>query len=132
MKLTKKVVVVVMSAVTLLSMSAISASAASGTLGSMTYSSYQYSSHQWTISTSYGYANHVVSCSGTGTYYTSTAKTTSTTGCGNGSSTSGTSANMYNSYGYGWKKCVSTHSATETGGSVISKSGWTVNGTYVY
>lgn len=39
---------------------------------------------------------------------------------------------MYNNYGYGWKKCVSSHSATETGGSVISKTGWTVNGYYVY
>lgn len=132
MKLTKKIVAAIMSVMVFSSMSAITANAASGTLGSMSYSSYQYSAHQWTISTSYGYANHAVSCSGTGTYYTSTAKTTSTTGNGNGSSTSGTSANMYNNYGYGWKKCVSSHSATETGGSVISKTGWTVNGYYVY
>lgn len=125
MKLAKKIVAVVMSMVAFSSMSAITASA-----GTMSYSSYQSSSHQWYLSTSYSVGYCAVSCNGTGTYYKNAARATATTGGGNGSGTSGTSATLYNNNGYGWYKCVSNHSATESG-VTYSVSGLTRYGTFV-
>lgn len=140
MKIVKKIVAVISAVVMLSCVTAVTASAVAGNVatasitrasGTMTYTSYQASAHQWYISTSYDVANRPVSCSGVGTYYTGITKAKATTGNGNSSGTSGTSATLFNDYGYGWEKCVSNHSATTVDGSVISYNGWTRLGSFV-
>ena len=98
--------------------------------GTLTYGSYQSNSHQWYIYTSYSVGYCAVSCNGTGTYYKNAARATATTGGGNGSGTSGTEATLYNNCGYGWYKCLSNHSASESG-VTYSVSGVTRYGTFV-
>ena len=140
MKIVKKIVavisaVVMLSCATAVTASAVATNAATASItrasGTMTYTSKQTSPRQWYISTSYNVANRPVYCSGVGTYYTGITKTTATTGNGNGSGTSGTSATLFNDYGYGWYKCVSDHSATAVDGSVVSYNGLTKYGTFV-
>lgn len=127
--------VVMLSCTTAITAGAVAANAATASItrasGTMTYTSKQTSPRQWYISTSYNVANRPVSCSGVGTYYTGITKATATTGNGNSSGTSGTSAILFNNYGYGWEKCVSNHSATAVDGSVVSRNGWTKYGTFV-
>lgn len=136
MKIFKKIVAVISAVVMLSCATAVTASASSTTIkwsdgGAITCYSYQSTPRQWYIATSYSIGNCAVYCSGVGTYYTSITRLTATTGGGNSSGTSGTSATLFNNNGYGWKDCVSDHSATATDGSSVSKKGWRVQGDFV-
>ena len=126
----KVIVTVIFMCITLFS--ALCAKAETGTSGDLSYGSYQYSAHQWNIWTGSNQSVLAISCSGTGVYFTSTSRNTASVSCGNGNSTTHVSAYMTNTYGYGWYRCISKHTVTESDGSVLTKSNWAVYGTYVY